>query len=323
MLQDPQGRTFSYLRLSITDLCNYRCNYCLPDGFECEGKAHSLSLDNIAILAESFARNGIRKIRLTGGEPALRRDLSDIIAVLKQTPGIEKVALTTNGYQLSRHLSAWQQAGLDAINISCDSLDPRMLKAIIGRDALDDLLSGIDQAIESGIASVKVNTVLLRQYNYAQLDELVAWAAEKPLTLRFIELMQTADNGDYFRANHVSAEHVAHHLHSKGWVETLRERSAGPAREFSHPNKVGKVGFIAPYSKDFCKSCNRLRISSQAKLHLCLFGDAGYDLRPYLHADKQALLDQQVAALLTHKPDAHHLHGGNSGATKHLAMIGG
>ena len=169
MLLDPQGRDFSYLRLSITDLCNYRCNYCLPDGFKCDDKAHYLSLPEIAALVQSFARQGITKVRITGGEPALRRDVSEVIALIKNTPGIEKVAITTNGYQLSRHIKSWQSAGLDAINVSCDSLDPRMMQAIIGRNNLAAILQGIDDAIATGIKQVKVNTVLLKQYNYSTI----------------------------------------------------------------------------------------------------------------------------------------------------------
>lgn len=323
MLLDPQGRSFSYLRLSITDLCNYRCNYCLPDGFKCDHKAHYLSLDEIAAIVKSFARHGVNKVRITGGEPALRRDLSEIIELVKNTPGIDKVALTTNGYQLSRHIKSWQSAGLDTINVSCDSLDPRMMQAIIGRNNLDAILQGIDDAISIGIKQVKVNTVLLKQYNYQQLEQLINWAKHKPLTLRFIELMQTADNGDYFNANHVSAEEVGRDLLSAGWVETLRAKNAGPAREFSHSQAIGKVGFIAPYSKDFCATCNRLRVSSQGKLHLCLFGDTGYGLRPFIDANNEQHLDDAISQFLTHKTGSHFLHQGYSGATTDLAMLGG
>ena len=323
MLLDPQGRSFSYLRLSITDLCNYRCNYCLPDGFQCDHKAHYLSLDEIASLVQSFARHGITKVRITGGEPALRRDVSEIIKLIKSTPGIEKVAMTTNGYQLSRNIRNWQAAGLDAINVSCDSLDPRMMQAIIGRNNLDAILQGIDDAISIGIKQVKVNTVLLKQFNYQQLSQLIDWAKSKPLTLRFIELMQTGDNKDYFNANHVSADKVGKNLISGGWVESLRGKNAGPAREFSHPSAIGKIGFIAPYSKDFCNSCNRLRVSSQGKLHLCLFGDTGYELRPFMNSDDPTILDNAISQFLTHKVDSHFLHKGYSGATSDLAMLGG
>ncbi len=323
MLQDAHGREFSYLRLSITDVCNYRCNYCLPDGYQCESKQQHLSLDEIKTLVSAFARNGIEKVRITGGEPSLRRDLCDIITVIKNTPGIKKVALTTNAHQLDRHVKAWANAGLDALNVSCDSLDGRMLKAIIGRNNLTELLNGLAIAQTTTISSIKINTVLLKQYNYAQIQDLIAWVKDKPISLRFIELMQTLDNKVYFEKNHVSAQHVADKLTAEGWQAIQRSKSAGPAKEFYHPDSLGKVGFIAPYSKDFCQSCNRLRISSLGKLHLCLFGEAGHDLRPLLTKDKQHQLDACIDALLNDKPLSHFLHQGISGCTSDLAMLGG
>lgn len=323
MFQDAHGREFSYLRLSITDLCNYRCNYCLPNGYQCDVKHPHLSLDEIGILIAAFARNGIEKVRITGGEPSLRRDLVDIIKLIKNTPGIKKVALTTNAHKLDRHVASWAEAGLDALNVSCDSLDSRMLKAIIGRDNLQELLAGLAIAQSSSIKTIKINTVLLKQYNYQQIDELIAWVKDKPISLRFIELMQTLDNKAYFLQNHVSAQTVATRLIESGWQALERAKSAGPAQEFSHPEWLGKIGFIAPYSKDFCNTCNRLRISSQGKLHLCLFGDHGHDLRPLLTHERQDELDNCIQALLNDKPVSHMLHQGVSGRTTDLAMLGG
>ncbi len=323
MLIDPQGREFRYLRLSITDLCNYRCNYCLPDGYDCSTKPNRLSLSQIESIVSSFARHGISKVRITGGEPTLHRELVEIIRLLKSVPGIEKVALTTNGHRMPASLAKWKEAGLDALNISCDSLDPRMFQAIVGRDSLKEILEGIDKAIELGFSSVKVNTTLLKQYNLPQVQELIDWARNKPITLRFIELMQTLDNGAYFDANHTSTDHIVDSLVDQGWHEKKRSLVSGPAREFSHPSYIGKVGVIAPYSKDFCRSCNRLRVSSQGKLHLCLFGEEGYDLLPYIDNQDVSKLDQAVAAFLGYKTDSHSLHQGNSGLTSHLAMIGG
>ncbi|RQW61860.1 GTP 3',8-cyclase MoaA [Vibrio viridaestus] len=323
MLIDPQGREFRYLRLSITDLCNYKCNYCLPDGYDCSSKPNRLNLSQIESIVSSFARNGIKKVRITGGEPTLHRELTDIIRLLKSIPGIEKVALTTNGHRMSAQLQSWKNAGLDAINLSCDSLDPRMFAAIVGRDALADLLQGLDKAIELGFHDIKVNTILLKQFNASQINDLIAWASNKPITLRFIELMQTLDNKEYFAANHFSSDNVVQRLLNSGWSERIRSLTAGPAREFTHPQYIGSVGVIAPYSKDFCQSCNRLRVSSQGKLHLCLFGEEGYDLRPYISNDDPSLLDNAIAEFLGYKKDSHFLHSGNSGHTSHLAMIGG
>ncbi|MEC8444572.1 MAG: radical SAM protein, partial [Pseudomonadota bacterium] len=159
-LQDAFGRRLTYLRLSITDVCNFRCNYCLPDGYQCNDDSSPLDLDEIARIAHIFARLGTRKIRITGGEPSVRRDLVEIIRILKQTPGIEQVAITTNGWKLPQFLPQWLEAGLDSLNVSIDSLDPRQFQAITGHDRLNDLLTGIEQAQQVGFERIKVNAVL-------------------------------------------------------------------------------------------------------------------------------------------------------------------
>jgi cyclic pyranopterin phosphate synthase len=295
----------------------------LPDGYSCDSKPDYLSLDEIQSVVSSFARHGINKIRITGGEPSLRRDLPEIITAIKETPGIEKVALTTNAHQLDRKIQTWADCGLDAINISCDSLDPRMMKAIIGRDNLAEMMAGIDLALKSKIKQVKINTVLLKQYNYKQLDHLIEWVKETPISLRFIELMQTVDNTEYFKQNHVSADEIGQRLENSGWAQILRGKNAGPAKEFCHPEYNGHIGFIAPYSKDFCASCNRLRISAIGKLHLCLFGESGYNLRDLMVKGRETELDQFIQKILQDKPDTHFLHQGISGSTTDLAMLGG
>jgi len=322
MLQDAFGRQFSYLRLSITDLCNYRCNYCLPDGMPCADYS-SLSLDHIGHIAAAFAAMGIEKIRITGGEPSVRKDLPQIIRLLKETPGIKSVVMTTNGHKMSKYLDSWADAGLDALNISCDSLDPRVFDAITGRDELDKLLEAIKLAQISAIKTIKINTVLLKQYNLTDLHKLIDWVKDSDLTLRFIELMETGDNADYFASNHVSAETVQKLLMQTGWQQTIRDKAAGPAKEFKHADYQGKIGFIAPYSKDFCDSCNRLRVSSSGKLHLCLFGDSGYDLTPMLVPGKEIELQNYLSEVLQTKPISHFLQEHNTGSTAQLAMLGG
>ena len=322
MLQDSQGRRFTYLRLSITDVCNYRCNYCLPDGYHCEQRQKPLTVAEISRLTAAFAAAGTRKVRITGGEPSLRKDLPDIIAAIKQTPGIDTVALTTNGHRCLDKLPLWRQAGLDAINFSCDSLDSRLFADITGRNSLTDLLRAIDKACEI-FPRVKANAVLLRQFNYRQLDDFFDWIRHKPLTLRFIELMETGDNRDFFRRNHVSGSELEARLRQQGWQPVLRGPHAGPAKEFHHPDYQGRCGIIAPYSKDFCASCNRLRVSSLGKLHLCLFADAGIDIRPLLQEGQQQALQHQLQALLADKKASHYLADGYTGATRHLAMLGG
>jgi len=324
MLADRFGRRFSYLRLSITDICNFRCSYCLPDGIACPKHAPApLRQDEIERLLGVFARMGMVKVRVTGGEPSVRRDLSQIIRTCAKTPGIETVAMTTNGYRLAKNIPSWHAAGLDAINISIDSLEPTMFKHITGHDRLPEILTGLDRALELGLR-VKVNAVLLKGLNATQLPRFLDWLRGTPITLRFIELMRTGDNHEYFTAHHFSGQKVREWLGERGWKRIQRPLAAGPADEYAHPDYVGKLGLITPYGPQFCQSCNRLRISSQGKLHLCLFADFGIDLRPLLQRNDQAeALQARIQSALRDKTASHQLPAGLTGATRNLAMLGG
>jgi GTP 3',8-cyclase len=322
MLEDKFGRRFHYLRLSITDVCNFRCTYCLPDGYQCDGDRDFLSRQEISVLVNAFAGLGTSKIRLTGGEPSLRKDLPQIIEQCASTPGIEKVAITSNGFKLPQMIQSWADAGLSALNISMDSLDPRQFHAITGHNKLETVLEGIDMALELGI-QVKINSVLLKPYSDTMLSTALNWLKDKPVTLRMIELMQTGDNQAFFNDNHISGQPIKQRLLEQGWGQILRDKSAGPAQEFSHPDYSGRIGLIMPYSKDFCKSCNRLRVSSRGKLHLCLFAEQGLDLRQLLRAGDTDALQQELISLLGQKEASHWLDKGYTGATQHLAMLGG
>ena len=323
MLTDNFGRKFYYLRLSITDVCNFRCSYCLPDGYQCDQKRDFLSVPEIKRIANAFAQMGTEKIRITGGEPSLRKDLPEIIATCKQTPGIKRVAITSNGFKLPEHLPAWLDAGIDAINFSIDSLDPRQFNAITGHNKLPHILKGIDMALADGRPSIKVNTVLMREYNGYDIQTYLDWLKATPVTLRFIELMQTGDNKKFFDAQHVQGSRIKQNLILDGWLPAIRDRSSGPAQEFYHPDYLGRIGLIMPYSKDFCNSCNRLRISSLGKLHLCLFTEQGLSLKEYLQQDDIEPLKAQITAMMTDKQATHFLHENLTGATTNLAMLGG
>jgi len=323
MLTDNFGRKFYYLRLSITDVCNFRCNYCLPDGYQCNNDRDFLSLPEIKRIANAFAQMGTEKIRITGGEPSLRKDLPEILAACKNTPNIKHLALTSNGYKLPEHILNWQDAGLDSLNISIDSLDPRQFHAITGHNKLPHILKGIDLALANGNTSIKINTVLMRKYNGYDIQTFLDFLKDTPITLRFIELMQTGDNEKFFNAQHVQGARIKQNLILAGWLPIIRDKSSGPAQEFYHPDYLGKIGLIMPYSKDFCNSCNRLRISSLGKLHLCLFGEQGLSLRENLQYDDVEPLKVQIASLLTNKEATHFLHDKLTGATTNLAMLGG
>ena len=243
---------------------------------------------------------------------------------LNAIPGIEKLAVTTNGYKLPQRAQAFYDAGLRAMNISLDSLDAQGFKDITGHKRLDEVLRGIDAAFDAGFKRIKLNTVLLKGINDNELDDFINFVSDKPITLRFIELMQTRDNLEYFQKHHISGATITDKLLETGWVLKTRSKGAGPALEYLHADHQGSIGVIAPYSKDFCKSCNRLRISSQGALHLCLFGEGGYSLRDLLQSDEQTEeLTEKILSLLLFKKDGHFLHQGDSGATPHLASIGG
>jgi len=322
-LADQYDRTFNYLRLSITDACNYRCNYCLPDGYQCTNKNTPLTLDEITNLVTIMAKKGIRKVRITGGEPSVRKDLVDIIKAIKNIQGIETVALTTNGYKLDKQIKSWINAGLDALNVSIDSLNPDKFYEITGKNRLAEILNGLELAEQLNFKHIKINAVLLKQYNYSEFDQFMSWIKHKPYTIRFIELMETGDNTDYFKANHLSGRVIENQLMDQGWQAIKKSANAGPAIEYSHPDYNGRIGLIMPYSKDFCKSCNRLRVSSQGKLHLCLFGEKGYDLKPFLSAANHQHLDSVLDQTIGFKQQGHDLSNHKTGSTRHLAMLGG
>ncbi len=323
MLMDRFARRFTYLRLSLTENCNFRCDYCLPDGPDCTSRQAELSVPEIRRLVTAFAALGTRKVRLTGGEPCLRKDLLEVIQTVKAVPGIEEVAITTNGYRLQRDLPAWRKAGVDAINVSVDSLDPSTFHLITGQNRLPAILNGIDQAIDLGIPKVKVNSVLLKGYNGGALPDFLEYIRNRKVSLRFIELMRTNDNVPYYQRHHISGQSIKDQLLFEGWQQCSKAKTAGPAQEFWHPDYQGKLGLIMPYSRDFCDDCNRLRVSSLGQLFLCLFTEHHQDLRHYLQSDDTAPLQAALQQFVLSKKATHGLHAQESGATRHLAMIGG
>lgn len=323
MLIDAYQRRFTYLRLSVTESCNFRCTYCLPDGTDCDSRAGELTLPEIRRLVTAFARLGTRKVRITGGEPSLRKDLTEIIATCKAVPGIEKVALTTNGYRLQRDAAAWQAAGLDAVNVSVDSLDAATFHLVTGQDKLADILAGVAAAKAVGIKQVKINTVLLKQHNALALPDFLSFVKQQDLSLRFIELMRTNDNLSFYQRQHLSGASIQQQLETQGWQLLPKGISDGPALEYAHPHYQGRIGLIMPYSKDFCADCNRLRVSSKGQLYLCLFTDSYQDLRSLLQSEHSAPLERFLQQALAGKAESHQLQRQHSGSTRHLAQIGG
>ncbi|QIZ78295.1 GTP 3',8-cyclase MoaA [Ferrimonas lipolytica] len=323
-LEDRFGRRFHYLRLSITDACNFKCEYCLPDGYKPEGKPRHLQLDELRRVMTAFAHCGTRKIRITGGEPSLRKDFEQVIEAAANTPLIETVATTTNGYRLAEHAAEWQRRGLQQINVSADSLDGRDFERITGDSRFDLVMRGIDRALELDYRRVKINAVLLKGHNADQLPLFLNYIRDRKVDIRFIELMETGLHHDYFKQHHLAGAVIQQQLLQQGWQLDPADKDAGPALNYSHPDYAGRIGLIMPYAKDFCASCNRLRVSSTGKLHLCLFGEAGIELRDLLGSDNHIPeLQQRLHRALISKHETHHLHDGDAGATPHLASIGG
>ena len=323
-LVDSQNRRFPYLRMSITDICNFSCQYCLPDGYHCESKESPLSVVEISNLVSAFAELGTEKIRITGGEPSIRKDLKQIIATVANTPNIEQVAITTNGYKLLSNIGDWVDCGLTHLNVSVDTLDPKLFHSLTGHNRLTEILEAIDFALTLSLKQVKLNAVLLKNVNSHQLESYTELLRDKPISMRFIELMRTGDNLDYFNRYHVPASQLVQQLEENGWKQIQKSFTAGPAKEYVHPEYAGRFGVIAPYSRDFCDSCNRLRVSSTGKFHLCLFGEQGYSIRHLLQKPEQKpLLMQALCRILLKKKQKHFLHDGNPGATQNLAFVGG
>lgn len=324
-LVDGFHRQLNYLRLSVTDFCNFRCDYCLPNGYTANGGKrpdNELSLNEINTLVQGFAELGTSKIRLTGGEPSIRSDLTDIIALTK-SHGIATVAVSSNGYKLGKHLSAWHTAGLNQLNLSIDSFDPMLFKQITGFDMLPTLLGDIDTLLDSTDIRLKINGILKADTAFDNLLSALDYAKTRPVTYRFIEFMQTSDNGKLFFAEHTNVSRIRDYLLERGWVAQVRASDAGPATEYRHDDYVGKIGIIEPYATHFCDSCNRLRVSSQGKVHLCLFDKASYDVREFLASGDVTGLKRAVQNLMPIKPEHHHLHEQNSGLMNNLSMIGG
>ena len=327
LLQDNFGRKFPYIRMSITDVCNFKCGYCLPNGYQIDKSDNRkfLHLDEIKRLAMVFSKLGVSKIRITGGEPTVRKDFFEIIKILKEV-GIKKVSITTNGYHLDKKAKMLVDSGLNGINISIDSLDRNIFKSITGHDRLPEILKGIQILQDLNFENIKVNGVLLNNINASEKD-FSSWAEFikiNKVDFRYIELMQTGDNLDYFNKYHISSKIFKSYLNDNNWIYQTQGLDAGPSLNYINPDYKGKFGIIAPYSKDFCKSCNRLRITSKGDLRLCLFGNTGISIRHLLQKDDQTEeLKDLILGQMRFKKESHYLELGETGLTKNLSKTGG
>ena len=327
-LIDSFGRTFPYIRLSITDVCNFKCGYCLPNGYQIDKSDNRkfLKLKEIGRLTKALSELGVSKIRLTGGEPTVRKDFFDIIKVIKESSGIKKTVITTNGYHLDKIASKIKASGLDGINISIDSLNREIFKSITSHDRLPEILKGIEKLKKMNFQNIKINAVLLKGINDSEkdFDQWAKFIEKNEIDFRYIELMQTGDNLHYFKKYHVSATKFTNYLNKNNWIIQTFGRDAGPAKNYLNPKFKGKFGIIAPYSKDFCKSCNRLRITAKGDLRLCLFGNTGINIRHLMQTDDQIEeLKDLILKQLNFKKESHYLELGETGLTKNLSATGG
>ena len=328
VLQDNFGRKFPYIRMSITDVCNFKCGYCLPNGYQVDKNDNRkfLHLNEIKRLAKCFSELGVCKIRITGGEPTVRKDFFEIIKVLKFESGIKKVVITTNGYHLDQKAKQLVNSGLNGINISIDSLDRETFKNITSHDRLPEILQGIQNLQDLGFENIKINGVLLNGVNASEKDfnKWSEFIKNNKIDYRYIELMRTGDNLDYFNKYHVSSKIFKDYLNKNSWIYQTLGKDAGPALNYINPKYKGKFGIIAPYSKDFCKTCNRLRITSRGDLRLCLFGNTGISIRHLLQKDDQLEeLKDLILKQMQFKKESHYLELGETGLTKNLSTTGG
>ena len=314
-MQDGCGRTIDYLRLSVTDLCNYRCQYCMPpEGVEKRAHGDILSIEELAEIAKAAAACGVRKIRLTGGEPLVRRGLVDLCRMLRAIPEVEELCLTTNGSLLPQLAKPLREAGVDRLNISLDTLRPDRFAAMTRLGTLQDVLDGIQAAEAAGFHDLKFDTVLIGGFNDDEIRDFVNLSREHPWEMRFIELMPMGPCAGWDRSCFLPAETVL------GQVPELEPIEAqGVARRYKLPGALGTVGLISPVSHDFCAECRRVRVTSDGRLKGCLHSRNEISLRG-LHG--KALADAIRQGIL-HKPARHHLAERCSDTPRNMNQIGG
>ncbi len=305
-MKDQEGRNIDYMRISITDRCNLRCRYCMPLGIEQVKCKDILSYEEIIMICRQAAKLGIRKFKITGGEPLVRLGCCDLIAKLKKIPGIEQVTITTNGILLSDYFSALMEAGIDGINISLDSLNPAVYESITGFHQLDRVLRGINKALEAG-AKVKINALLQKGINDKEILPLAELAKEKKLDVRFIEMMPI---GYGKPENGMSNRDVFSDIQAK-YPEIQKDDKThgnGPAVYYKIPEFQGSIGFISAMHGKFCESCNRIRMTSQGFVKPCLCYGNGVDLLKVLR-DQREKKEERILALLKQaieqKPKSH------------------
>ena len=308
VLVDRFGRKITYLRISVTDRCDLRCVYCMSDDMQFSPRAQLLTLEEIVRIGTSFVELGVRKIRITGGEPLMRRNVMYVFERLGSLPGLDDFTLTTNATQLARYASALRDAGVTRINISLDSLQPDRFRQITRVGDLHKVLAGIDAAIAAGFNKIKINAVVLKHKNHDEVLELVAFARDNGLDISFIEEMPLGTIAEHDRATaFYPSDHILRDLLTRYTLVPTTESTGGPSRYYRMPDSATRVGFISPHSHNFCASCNRVRLTAEGRLLLCLGQEHSTDLRSVvrLQPEDDFPLRQAIVDAMAIKPKGH------------------
>jgi cyclic pyranopterin phosphate synthase len=323
-LRDQFGRSIEYLRISITDRCNFRCVYCMPrEGLQWLPKADILSYEEIAEVVRQLSPLGLRRLRITGGEPTIRPDLEQLVRMLRAIPEIEDIALSTNGVRLPALARSLRDAGLDRVNISADSLRPDRIKAIARRDLGFDPVTSALAAERAGFDPIKLNMVVMRGVNDDEIEDFVRLTIEHPWHVRFIELMPVGEMRELTWEHVVPSDELLARIGCLGELEATAgpPRGNGPAAYYRLAGAVGSVGVITPMTHTYCGSCNRVRLTADGRLRTCLFGDHEVDLRTPLRAG--LALDPLFRRALAEKPKEHALLQMKVGGLRALSQVGG
>jgi GTP 3',8-cyclase len=323
-LNDPFGRRIDYLRLSVTDRCDLRCGYCLPKGFKgFEEPAHWLTFDEIVRVVAAFTALGVHRVRLTGGEPLMRRGLTELVERLSALPGLDDLSLSSNATQLESLAVPLARAGVHRLNVSLDSLNPEVFRQITGGD-LEQVLRGIAAARDAGMDPIRVNTVVMREVNDAEIEDILDYCATHGFTLRLIETMPMGTTGQAAASTFGDLESIKQRLEQRFKLIPDILPGGGPARYYRVTGTDTRLGFITPISQHFCATCNRVRLSVDGTLYLCLGQNHRYPLRDLLRAgidvaEIQAHLCQAMAL----KPERHEFNEHPGQVARFMSMTGG
>lgn len=324
-LTDTFGRRIEYVRLSVTDRCDLRCFYCMPQGFhDFQEPENWLSFEEIGRVITAFADLGVRRIRITGGEPLVRRDLPQLAARLSAIPGIEDLSLSTNAVQLERHADALRHSGISRLNVSLDSLDKERFRTITGGGQLGKVLAGLMAAKRAGFAPIKINMVVMKGMNDDEAEAMVEFCIEHGFTLRFIETMPMGDTGREATHRFIDLREVRARLERRFPLVPGVMPGGGPARYVQVAGTDLRIGFITPLSQHFCETCNRVRLSVDGTLYMCLGQDHAFELRPLLRAgaDHEAIKSAILQAIKC-KPARHEFNEKPAQVVRFMSMTGG